>query len=118
MASITKDQILDALRKVKGPDLSGNIVELGLVGAEDIAMSDGKVILAVRVPSERAGELEPLRQAVEKVVRAVPGVASAMVALTAERKASAASSGAPPQGSPAGGAAARPAAPPAPDAGV
>jgi len=86
MASPTKDQILDALRKVKGPDLSGNIVDLGLVGPDDIAVSNGKIILAVRVPAERARELEPLRQAVEKVVQAVPGVTSAMVALTAERK--------------------------------
>jgi len=95
MASPTKNQILDALKRVKGPDLSGNIVELGLVGADDIAVSDGKVILAVRVPSERAQQLEPLRQAVEKVVQAVPGVASAMVALTAERKGPAGPSGSP-----------------------
>ena len=76
MASPSKDQILDALKKVRGPDLSGNIVDLGLVRADDIAVTDGKVILAVKVPAERANELEPLRQAVEKVVSVLPGVSS------------------------------------------
>jgi ATP-binding protein involved in chromosome partitioning len=95
MASPVKNQILDALRRVKGPDLSGNIVDLGMVGADDIAVADGRVILAVRVPAERAKELEPLRQAVEKVVSSVPGVSSAMVALTAERRPSASAQAAP-----------------------
>jgi ATP-binding protein involved in chromosome partitioning len=94
MASPAKNQILDALKQVKGPDLAGNIVDLGMVGADDIAVADGKVILAVRVPSERARELEPLRQAIEKVVTAVPGVSSAMVALTAERRPSGSQKGA------------------------
>jgi ATP-binding protein involved in chromosome partitioning len=74
------------------------------------------------VPSERAGELEPLRQAVEKVVEAVPGVASVVVALTAERKPSAAPPGSPVaarsgNGGGAPGARVAPASP-TPDAGV
>ena len=93
MTTPTKDRILEALKNVRGPDLDGNIVDLGLVGADDIAVSDGKVILAVRVPAERARELEPLRQAVERVVTDIPGVASAMIALTAERRPSAAPQG-------------------------
>ena len=111
MTALTKDQILDALKHVKGPDLTDNIVDLGLVGATDIAVSQDKVILAVRVPAERARELEPLRQAVEKVVTSVPGVASATVALTAERRPSAAP--AEPRPVPAGGGGG-----PAPQAGV
>ncbi len=89
MATPTKDQVLNALKQVKGPDLSGDIVALGLVGPDDVAVSDGKVILAVRIPAERARELEPMRRAVEKVVAAVPGVSKVTVALTAERRASA-----------------------------
>jgi ATP-binding protein involved in chromosome partitioning len=84
MATVTKEQVLAALRQVKGPDRSGDIVGLGLVS--DIVVSDGKVIFSITVPADRARELEPLRQAAEKAVRAVPGVEQAMVALTAERR--------------------------------
>jgi ATP-binding protein involved in chromosome partitioning len=84
MADITKDQILDALKQVRGPDLEGDIVSQGLVS--DIFASDGKVIFSITVPAERAKELEPLRKAAEKVVSGLPGVASVMVALTAEKK--------------------------------
>ncbi len=84
MASPTKDDVREALKRVKGPDLSGDIVSLGLVS--DIMVSDGKVIFSISVPAERARELEPLRQAAEAAVRAIPGVEHAMVALTAERR--------------------------------
>ena len=99
MAEITKDQILDALKRVKGPDLEGDIVSQGLVS--DIFASDGKVIFSITVPAERAQELEPLREAAEKVVADMPGVDSVMVALTAEKKAG---QGAAPAGSPVRGA--------------
>jgi len=95
MASPTKEEVREALKRVKGPDLSGDIVSLGLVS--DIVVSDGKVILSVSVPAERARELEPLRQAAEAAVRAVPGVKQAMVALTAERRPGSGPAAAPPQ---------------------
>ena len=37
--TVTKDQVLDKLRRVKGPDLDGNIVDLGLVS--EILIKDG-----------------------------------------------------------------------------
>ena len=79
----TKEHIREALKRVPGPTGGGDIVSLGLVS--DIVVSDGKVIFSISVPAERARELEPLRQAAERAVRAVPGVQQAMVALTAER---------------------------------
>lgn len=80
----SKEKILAELKKVKGPDLKGNIVDLGLVS--EIFIADGKVVFSLAVPAERANELEPLRAAAEKVVREVDGVKSVMVALTAEKK--------------------------------
>lgn len=85
MADITKEQVLEALKRVKGPDLSGDVVTLGMVS--DVMVSGSKVILSISVPAERASDLEPLRQAAETVVRELPGVTQAMVALTAERRA-------------------------------
>src|SRR5688572_20086380 len=95
--AVTRDDVLQALKRVRGPDLEGDIVGLGMVS--DVMVSDGKVIFSITVPAERARELEPLRQAAEKAVRDVPGVTQAMVALTAERRPS---PGAPPQPAPAG----------------
>ena len=65
--SLSKDQVLERLRRIKGPDLEGNIVDLGLVS--EILLKDGHVSFSITVPPQRAAELEPLRQAAEKVVR-------------------------------------------------
>jgi ATP-binding protein involved in chromosome partitioning len=88
MTDVTKDQVLQALANVRGPDLQGDIVSLGMVS--DVFISDGKVYFSVTVPADRAKELEPLRIAAEKTVKAVPGVKGALVTLTADRKAGAA----------------------------
>ena len=80
--AIDKADILEQLKRVKGPDLTGNIVDLGLVS--DIFVADGKVFFSLTIPADRAEELEPLRAAAEKAASGVPGVEKATVALTAE----------------------------------
>ncbi len=82
--SVTKEDILAKLKTVKGPDLEGNIVDLGLVS--DIFIADGKAYFSLTVPAARARELEPLREAAERAAKTVPGVTGAMVALTASRE--------------------------------
>ena len=80
--SVSKDQILSELRRVKGPALEGNIVDLGLVS--EILQKDDRVYFSITVPPENAEELEPLRQAAQKVVAEIEGVAGATAVLTAE----------------------------------
>jgi len=82
--SVTKDTVVEQLKTIKGPDFEGDIVGLGLVS--DIFIADSKVFFSITVPAERAKELEPLRAAAERVVKAIPGVTGAVVALTAEKK--------------------------------
>lgn len=94
MSDSIKQAVLEQLAKVKGPDLEGDLVSLGLVS--DVFVSDGRVAFSITVPADRAQELEPLRQAAEKVVKDVPGVENAMVALTAEKAPGAKSSTPPP----------------------
>jgi len=65
--------------------MEGNIVDLGLVS--DVFLSDGKAYFSITVPAERANELEPLRQAAERTVKAIPGIKDAFAALTADRRA-------------------------------
>ncbi len=102
MADITKEQVLETLKTVRGPDLEHNIVELGMVS--DVFISDGKVYFSITVPAERAKDLEPMRLAAERVIKDMPGVKGAMVALTADKKAgsSAAPRPAQPQAAPHG----------------
>ncbi|MET0749217.1 MAG: Mrp/NBP35 family ATP-binding protein, partial [Rhizobium sp.] len=87
MADVTKDQVLETLKTVRGPDLEHNIVELGMVS--DIFISDSKVYFSITVPADQATALEPLRQAAERVVKEMPGAKGALVTLTADKKASA-----------------------------
>ena len=96
MTEVTKEMVLDRLQKVRGPDGEGDIVEQGLVS--DIFVSGGRVAFSITVDADRAKDLEPLRQAAEKVVSAMPGVERVMVALTAEKRPGA---GAPPPPQPA-----------------
>ncbi|MGO4352166.1 iron-sulfur cluster carrier protein ApbC [Rhizobium sp. RAF36] len=85
MTEVTKEQVLETLKTVRGPDLEHNIVELGMVS--DVFISDAKVYFSITVPAERARELEPLRQAAERVIKEMPGVKGALVTLTADKKA-------------------------------
>ncbi|MBP1850422.1 iron-sulfur cluster carrier protein ApbC [Rhizobium halophytocola] len=87
MSDVTKETILETLKTIKGPDLEGNIVDLGMVS--DIFISDAKAYFSISVPAERARELEPLRMAAERAVTAIAGLKGALVTLTAEKKAGA-----------------------------
>lgn len=84
MSQITKDVVLAQLKQVTGPDFEGDVVSLGLVS--DIFIADNKVFFSITVPSDRAQAMEPLRLRAEKLVKDIPGVAGALVTLTAERK--------------------------------
>ena len=99
--TISKPQVLDELRRVKGPDLAGNIVDLGLVS--EILVKDDRVYFSITVPAARADELEPLRKAAETVVAKLPGVTGVTAVLTAEaaRGAGASTPAAPSAASPA-----------------
>jgi ATP-binding protein involved in chromosome partitioning len=97
--AVTREAVVEKLRTVNGPDFSGNIVDLGLVS--DIFIADAKVFFSITVPAARAQELEPLRAAAERAVKSIPGVAGAMVALTAEKKGGGMEAPVPPRPAPA-----------------
>ncbi|WP_122519346.1 Mrp/NBP35 family ATP-binding protein [Pannonibacter phragmitetus] len=93
MSEQIKAAVHQALSRIPGPDGTSDIVSLGLVS--DVFVSDGRVAFSITVAAEKARQLEPLRQAAETAVKAVPGVEKAMVALTAERTSGSASASAP-----------------------
>ncbi len=83
MSPPTRKDVLDRLSRVKGPDLSGSLVSLGLVSG--ITIDGGHVTFSITVPASRAGELEPMRAAAQKVVEAIDGVTHVTAVLTADR---------------------------------
>jgi len=103
--AVTKEQVLAALAKVPSP--GGTALSDARVVSE-IVVSDGKVFFSLTVDAAAVKVWEPVRKAAEDAVRSIPGVQSALVALTAERAAGAATR--PPQSA---ATAARPAAHPA-----
>ncbi|MBV8512370.1 MAG: Mrp/NBP35 family ATP-binding protein [Xanthobacteraceae bacterium] len=98
--AVDKNTILAALAAVKSPE-GVALPETGKLS--DVIVTDGKVFFSITVDAALVPAWEPVRKAAETTVRAVPGVVSAMVALTGER---AAGGRAPP--SPAGRAVPRP----------
>ncbi len=96
MSSLTNEQVLDALKTVKLPD-GRDIVAAGMIS--EIFIDKDKAIFSMNVAAEDAEAMEPIRKQAQQAVTALPNATSAMVALTAERKAGAASAP-PPQAPP------------------
>ena len=88
--AVSKEQILAALAKVPSP---GGAALTDAKVLSDVVVSDGKVFFSLTVDVSAVKAWEPVRKAAEDAVRAVPGVQSALVALTAERAAGAAARG-------------------------
>jgi ATP-binding protein involved in chromosome partitioning len=89
---VTQQQVQDALAKVASPR-GVALTNAGVLSA--ITVNDGKVFFSINVDAAEARAWEGVRAAAEEVVRAIPGVEVAMVALTAERKAGPAAAPAP-----------------------
>jgi ATP-binding protein involved in chromosome partitioning len=77
-----KDDVLKALGKVSGPD-GAPLPATGKLS--EIVATDGKVFFSITVEAAAVKAWETVRERAEAAVRAVPGVNSVMVALTAER---------------------------------
>ena len=72
METVTRENVLEALRNVQDPELHRDIVSLGMV--KDLAVADGKVAFKVELTTPAC----PLRESIEtdckKALAAIPGV--------------------------------------------
>jgi ATP-binding protein involved in chromosome partitioning len=84
LLSVTQQQVLDCLAKVKSPRGTA-LTDANVLSA--ISVSDGKVFFSINVDAAEARAWESVRAQAEAAVRAIAGVTTAMIALTAERKA-------------------------------
>jgi ATP-binding protein involved in chromosome partitioning len=82
--SVTQQQVLDSLAKVKSPR-GVALTDANVLSS--ITVTDGKVFFSINVDATEARAWESIRAETEAAVRAIPGVTVAMIALTAERKA-------------------------------
>src|SRR5262245_61210079 len=94
--AVTKEQVLASLHGVASPD-GTPLPKTGTLS--DVVAGDGKVFFSITVDAGAVKAWESVRKRAEEAVRALPGVTSALVALTAERKAGAAA----PQAAPSAG---------------
>ena len=85
MAEVTESAIRKVLETVMDPASGTSVAKSGLLGG--IAIRGGHVAITLDVDPARGTALEPLRQACEQAVRAMPGVLSATAVMTAERAA-------------------------------
>ena len=83
MSQVTTDQILAALRLINDPHKNSNVVALDMI--QGLTLKDGHITFALEVDPREGSAKEPLRQACEKAVLAVPGVRSVTAVLTAHR---------------------------------
>jgi ATP-binding protein involved in chromosome partitioning len=90
---VSKAEVLASLDGVKSPEGTA-LPKTGKLS--DIVVSDGKVFFSITVDAGVVRAWEPVRKAAEDAVRAVPGVSSALVALTGERAGGARAQTAPP----------------------
>ena len=80
---VSRDEVMAALKAVPGPDGRASLPESGAVSG--VTIRDGKVFAAIAIDPARARAMEPMREKAEAAIRAIPGVAGAVVTLTAEQ---------------------------------
>ena len=85
MAEISESAVRKVLETVIDPATGKSVEALGMVGG--VATRGGHVAITLDVDPARGTALEPLRQACEQAVRAMPGVLSATAVMTSERPA-------------------------------
>jgi ATP-binding protein involved in chromosome partitioning len=81
--SVTQQQVLDSLASIKSPR-GVALTNANVLSA--ISAAGGKVFFSINVDAAEARAWESVRAEAEAAVRAIPGVVTVMVALTAERK--------------------------------
>ena len=83
MARVTETEVRSALRAVVDQDTGRNVIESDMVTG--LVVKDGNVGFAIEVAPEDGPKKEPLRQAAEAAVSALPGVLSVTAVLTAHQ---------------------------------
>jgi ATP-binding protein involved in chromosome partitioning len=79
---VSRDEVMAALAAIPGPDGRASLPDSGAVSG--VTIRDGKVFAAIAIDPAQAKAMERMRAHAEAAIRAIPGVAGAVVTLTAE----------------------------------
>jgi ATP-binding protein involved in chromosome partitioning len=82
MATITREQVLDKLRKIIDPDLHRDIVSLGFV--KDVVICDGAVKVVIELTTPACPVRDQMKAQAETLLRELPGVTTVNVEMTAQ----------------------------------
>jgi ATP-binding protein involved in chromosome partitioning len=83
--SVTKEQVLEALRSVQDPDLHKDIVSLGFV--KDVRIDAGEVDFTIELTTPACPVRDAMKAEAERTVAALPGVDAARASMTANVRA-------------------------------
>ncbi len=83
--SITREQVLDALRAVKDPDLHKDIVTLNFV--KEVRVQDGEVDFTIELTTPACPVRDEMKAEAERLVAALPEVTAARAKMTADVRA-------------------------------
>ena len=71
MADVTREKIMAALGNVRKAEGGADVVSLGMITG--VVIRDGNVGFAIEVEASEGAASEPLRQACEAAIEALPG---------------------------------------------
>jgi ATP-binding protein involved in chromosome partitioning len=80
--SVTRDQVLDALRTIQDPDLHKDIVSLGFV--KDVQVDGETVDFTIELTTPACPVRDEMKAEAERKVAALPGVSTARAKMTAD----------------------------------
>jgi ATP-binding protein involved in chromosome partitioning len=78
----SQSEILAVLAAIPGPDGRTPLPQSGAI--DGVTQRDDKVFIAIRINPAAAADMAPMQAAVERAVKALPGVGAVLVTLTAE----------------------------------
>jgi len=79
---MTREMVLDALKRVSDPDLGADLVALKFVKDKDIVIDDGRVAVAIEMATPSPAKRDAVTARAREVLTALPGVTDVSVATT------------------------------------
>jgi ATP-binding protein involved in chromosome partitioning len=85
MSAVTKEQVLDALRRVNDPELHKDLVTLNMI--KNVAIDDGRVTIGVELTTPACPLKDTINRDVQREVRAIAGVRDVSIEWSAQVRA-------------------------------